>query len=284
MDYSLLNCRHGVFLTEDRDMISAVLRAYGEWSENSFSLLKPLVPEGGVVVDIGAHIGSLALGFARLVGPGGVVFAFEPQRRLFYNLCANLLVNELFWVRAHQCLIGEGQAFASIPLGRLDRVNVQGINRGGTSFLEVLDDPDRVLAQAERVPVHDLDHFLSGSERCDLVKVDAEGAEHLVLKGMSTTLERLRPYLYLECGSEELFHRILPILESFNYRPFWHPSLHYNPNNFRKAGNVTGRKGDMNLLCVPSQSLQSAQVAPWQSLHRASSWSQVGQLFAGFEF
>lgn len=52
------------------------------------------------MVDVGANVGCLSLPFARCVGPQGVVLALEPQRRVFYNLCANLLINELLWVRA----------------------------------------------------------------------------------------------------------------------------------------------------------------------------------------
>lgn len=68
-------------------MISAILRIYGEWAENSFALLAPLIPNGGVIADVGANIGTLSLAFAHRVGETGSVLAFEAQRRVF-TICA----------------------------------------------------------------------------------------------------------------------------------------------------------------------------------------------------
>lgn len=284
MNYSLLNCRHGLVLAEDRDMISMVLRMYGEWAENSFRLLRPLIPAGGCVVDVGANVGCLTLAFARCVGPQGVVLAFEPQRRVFYNLCANLLINELFWVRAHQCLIGEQEGALELRLGDLDRPYATSLNRGGTSFVNLLQSAGMTAPGSERVPIQSLDAMLTGLAACHLVKVDVEGAEPLVLKGMAETLRSKRPFLYLECGSEQLLALLMPILADFDYEAFWHPALHFNPQNFHHAGNVTGAKGDMNLLCVPRERLGGDQSQVWSRLHPVREWGQVSALFPGFEF
>jgi FkbM family methyltransferase len=284
MNYSLLNCRHGRFLTEDSDMISAVLRAYGEWGENSFLLLKPLIPAGGCVVDVGANVGCLSLPFARCVGPEGVVLALEPQRRVFYNLCANLLINELFWVRAIQCLAGEREDAVSLPLGALDRYSRPGINRGGTSFVRALRHEESSHASNESVAIHALDTLLVDLPACHLVKVDVEGAEPMVLRGMAETLRTKRPYLYLECGSEPLHRELMAILAGFDYAVFWHPALHYRPDNYRRCGNFTASKGDMNILCVPQEHLQGEHSSVWQALHPSDDWAGIAALYPGFQF
>ena len=51
------------------------------------SLVLDEVREGEVVLDIGAHIGYYTLIFAKLVGPLGKVFAFEPELENFAPRC-----------------------------------------------------------------------------------------------------------------------------------------------------------------------------------------------------
>ena len=106
----------------------------------------------------------------------------KPQRRVFYSLCANLLINELFWVRAHQCLIGAQEGALELRLGNLDRPYSTSLNRAGTSFVKLPQSAGMTASGAERVPIQSLDSMLTGLAACHLVKVDVEGAEALVLK------------------------------------------------------------------------------------------------------
>ena len=57
------------------------------------ALVKRIVRNGDIVVDIGAHIGYYTLIFARLVGPKGKVFAFEPEPNNFNLLIKNIKIN-----------------------------------------------------------------------------------------------------------------------------------------------------------------------------------------------
>ena len=52
-------------------------------------LMKP----GDTVLDIGANIGGLALPMARMAGPSGKVYCFEPTDYAFKKLTANLALN-----------------------------------------------------------------------------------------------------------------------------------------------------------------------------------------------
>ena len=66
-----------MYLTGDIYM-SRLLEAYGEHSEREARLLADLIQSGDVIADLGAHIGAMSLAFAKGVGPGGMVIAFEP--------------------------------------------------------------------------------------------------------------------------------------------------------------------------------------------------------------
>ena len=283
MNYSLINCKHGLMLTEDNDMISLLLRFYGEWAENSINLIEPLIPAGGVVVDVGANIGTISLAFAKSVGASGTVLAFEAQQRVFYNLCANILINNLCQVEAHHCLIGAQENVTHLTFSENDNISAANLNRGGKSFLPNLQNPSAAVDK-NRIQIHALDTYLDAYQRCDLIKIDVEGAEPLVLAGLRNTLMNKSPYLYVECGSEQLLNQLMPIFAAVNYRAYWHPSLHFNPNNFRTAFNITHSQGDMNLLCIPSSRFNSEHKSIWETLHQVDSWQQVDRLFPGFKF
>jgi len=61
-----------------------------------------LVRPGMTVYDLGAHVGFYTLLFSRLVGPGGVVHAFEPVPRNIFYLERHLRLNGTMNVRVQE--------------------------------------------------------------------------------------------------------------------------------------------------------------------------------------
>ena len=277
--YSLTRCKHGLMACEEGDMISTLLRIYGEWAENSFRLIQPLIPVNGIVIDVGANIGTLTLAFANHVSSGGRVLAFEAQQRVFYNLCTNLMLNNLHWVEARQCLVGSTEGSTQLPLRQIDHPERQSINRGGIGFVNVLESPSQFRGE-NHIDIHTLDTYGQTLDRCDLIKVDVEGAEPMVLDGALNTIKHFRPYLYLECGNELLLQAIQSRLTPLGYRLYWHASRHYNPDNYRGLNNVTGDQGDLNLLAVPQEHDETLHC----KLPEVQSWQQIIELYPSFCF
>lgn len=71
------------------------LELYGEFCEAEIELLAQVVGRGDCVLDVGPNIGTHAVPLARMVSDRGRIFAFEPQRLVFLNLCANLALKAL---------------------------------------------------------------------------------------------------------------------------------------------------------------------------------------------
>jgi FkbM family methyltransferase len=153
---------------------------------------------GQVFHDIGANIGWYSLLAARAVGPEGRVLAFEPSLSNASLAEHNAAVNHF----GNITVVCAGLTDEDGWMTFLDKGNLEGRL-----------DKDDFDAQAKRrasrdqrivgrtpVPVARLDSWLeqTGEPAPDLVKIDVEGAEVGVLRGMAATLERRRPTVVIE--------------------------------------------------------------------------------------
>jgi FkbM family methyltransferase len=156
-----------------------------------------LLPAEGVCLDLGANIGlfTCPLGL-RVREGGGRVYAFEPVpgnvRHLRWNLAENGLepvvtvVETALGVEPGEMTIyiepqGESNnAVGGNMLAPHDRANIE-----------------QNAWPAVNVPVARLDDWAAGAglTRCDLIKIDVEGAELLVFRGAPRFLERFRPVI-----------------------------------------------------------------------------------------
>ena len=80
MYLKILECRNGTMLVLANDaVIGRSLTTYGEWAEHELAHLRPHVPDGGTVVDVGANVGTHTLAFAKWAGEGRVSL-LRPNR------------------------------------------------------------------------------------------------------------------------------------------------------------------------------------------------------------
>lgn len=141
---------------------------------------------GDHVVDVGANVGYFTFAAAHLVSPTGRVTAFEASPHLLPALRANAARNAGAPVEIHGVAVsdarGEVQFHAASP------------SHTGLSSMRPLAD----AAGTYRVPAVALDDLLDTLPPVRLVKMDVEGAEVRVLRGMQGLLRRDRPYIVTE--------------------------------------------------------------------------------------
>ena len=170
---------HGKRLRIDlRDtVVSTLLYLEGEYESEVQRLMQAIGLEGGVCTDIGAHIGSHTLEMSRLVGPRGRVFAFEPQSRNFELLEKNVRLNGASNVIARHAAVGDRQGVC--------RLAVNAVNHGDHRVSTSGDG-------AEEVPMLTIDSALREVEdgAVRLIKIDVQGYETYVVRGLRETLRR----------------------------------------------------------------------------------------------
>ena len=143
------------------------------------ALMRHLALDGGVCVDVGANVGLHTVLLSRLVGPAGRVFAFEPDPHNFRLLEANLRLNDARNVTARQCAIG-------------DTDGVCRLARNPRNYADCRVTSELPAWSSHEVPMTTLDAALPelpvGALR--FVKMDVQGSECRVLRGMRATLAR----------------------------------------------------------------------------------------------
>lgn len=149
--------------------------------------LHALIRPGDTVVDVGAHMGTLTTHMARAVGPWGRVIAVEANPRTASALSERFrgAVN----VRVHNLAASDrsGDLEFFVDPVRSARSTLVA-EHAGPGFRSVI------------VPSLPLDELLEG-ESPSLVKVDVEGAEDRVIRGMTKLIAKSPPALIVE------FHR-----------------------------------------------------------------------------
>ncbi len=238
----LKKCRRGHMLYSMNDAtIGRLFDLYGEFSEGEVTLLEKLIRPGDTVIEVGANIGALTVPMARFVGAAGNIVAFEPQRVLFQNLCANIALNGFTHVRAQNMAVGTDGG--SVVLPKIDYAQ-PGIF-GGHSIEGATD--------GETVPLVALDQFIK-TNKCRLMKIDVEGMEEDVIRGASDLITRLQPFLYVENDRQEKSESLISTIQGFGYTLYWHlPPLCRMDNYFGQQLTLFPNTLSMNMLCVPPQ-------------------------------
>lgn len=165
---------------------------YFERHELEF-MLSVLGP-GMTFVDVGANVGLYSIPAAMKVR-SGIVFAFEPSSSTYDQLVKNVRLNKLSNVRAVRSALADCVGEAAL------HVNVLG--KDGLNTLGKPTHPQCEIVRKETVRTTTLDAFLgeNGITHVDAIKIDAEGAEPIVLRGATQLLARPdAPLILFECG------------------------------------------------------------------------------------
>lgn len=134
------------------------------------ALFKKIIKPGMNIIDIGAHVGYYTTYFSKLVGPEGVVYAFEPDSNNFELLKLNS--RKYKNVKLYNLAVAD-------QTGAIDFYKVKE-NTGCHSIVPT-DNSVKIS-----VPAVTLDRFIAENNltRIDIIKIDIEGGESRAFIGM----------------------------------------------------------------------------------------------------
>jgi FkbM family methyltransferase len=178
----------------------------GGWERHLVRVMARLISPGATVYDLGANYGMHALLFARLVGPYGRVYAFEPHPDVFCCLREQLDLNDFRTVVPICEAISENTGSAWF----------EETNQRSSGHL--IDSADGRL----RVQTTTLDDFVFARKAVppEFIKIDIQGAESRALRGALNTLRQYHPTLVIELHNPAEDRAVGDILASLHYRAF----------------------------------------------------------------
>ena len=173
----------------------------GTYESHHTTLFEKTIKEGKIVFDIGAHVGFYTLLASLLVGPRGLVYAFEP------------LPGNLIYLKEHLRLNGIGNVVV-VEAAVADSCGSAAFQEGGNRFM------GRLCQRGDlRVKIISLDELVAQRELPvpDYLKIDVEGAEFLVLKGAEATIGEHHPTIFLSLHGSDRREQCGNFLGGFNY-------------------------------------------------------------------
>lgn len=252
-DVTIRGKHHGLLmpldLSDPVDQTAFFLGRFGELEV--VLLLRQIIHQGDMVLDIGANRGHFMLLAASLVGQTGMVHAFEPNPKEAKRLDELISINGLDNCRIHQLALGVEPSTMNLRI--LDEKS------GLATLADLGDSSEQRVTEMLEVRVERGDDLLAG-ELAEplLVKIDVEGFEVNVLRGLEASLGQVKPLVILEVepdwleragsSSQEIFDLMRPLgFEAFHIatsRSYLRHKLKLTPvEDAADLARVRGREG-----------------------------------------
>ncbi|WP_326610869.1 FkbM family methyltransferase [Streptomyces scopuliridis] len=172
------------FAVDTQDLIQRYLYMFGVWEPHMTRWLQSRLGPGDTFIDVGANIGYYSVLASGLVGDEGQVVAIEASPDFHRKLLQQVQLNECGNVRAVNAAVSDSHRTLTFVLA-------SSANMGANSIVPY-DGPAESSFEIEAVPLMEL---LGPDEiaRARVIKIDVEGAEGPVVRGMVPILDKLRP-------------------------------------------------------------------------------------------
>ncbi|MDB5150370.1 MAG: hypothetical protein JWQ57_4390 [Mucilaginibacter sp.] len=202
-----------IFTTAD-NYIEWSLLSTGTYEDEINKLIRISLKPGNIAIDIGANIGLQSIRMAQCVGNSGHVYSFEPLNYLQNKLKRNIGLNKLENITLFPFALSDqaGEITYSIDEHKWNQgtFSLNDKNSGNKTQQISIKVADQ-LTEIQELP------------RVDLVKIDVEGFEFQVLKGLEATLKKHTPRIIFEydsnywSGTGQQISNCFSFLKTLNY-------------------------------------------------------------------
>ncbi|GGU00758.1 FkbM family methyltransferase [Streptomyces violascens] len=171
------------FAVDTTDLIQRFLYLFGAWEPHMTRWLQSRLRPGDVFVDVGANIGVFAVLGSRLVGSTGRVVAIEASPTFHRRVLQHASLNQCDNIRAVNTAVSDERKTLTFVLA-------SSHNMGANSIVPY-DGPAESTFDMEAFP---LPEVLKSDEVAGarVIKIDVEGAEGGVVRGLAPVLDQLR--------------------------------------------------------------------------------------------
>jgi FkbM family methyltransferase len=230
----------GIYTNGDSYIEWSILST-GNYEDEIGKLIRISLFPGAVGLDIGANIGLQSIRMSQAVGPEGIVCSFEPLNYLQEKLYNNLNLNKADNIKFFSCALSDQEGVNEFKINKncwnQGTFNIGDSNQGNDT-------------QQVHIKIGDTIPEIINLERLDLIKIDVEGFEHHVLRGLKQTIVKHKPRIIFEYDSNYWLKTGERIQECFNYLQ----SINYHVYQITPVGceyiNQPDKIKTGNLFCI----------------------------------
>jgi FkbM family methyltransferase len=228
-----------IYTTAD-SYIEWTILSTGTYEDEINKLIRISLQPGDNALDIGGNIGLQSIRMAQQVGAAGKVYAFEPLQYLQRKFNKNITLNKAAQVVLLPFALSDEESEATFNIdehswnqGTFSLNSSQGTNKQNVS-VKVADQLPEVAALTSLA----------------LIKIDVEGFEFNVLKGLATTLDKHKPRIIFEYDSNYWIKAGQNIVDCYHFLL----SLNYNLYQVSSVGceliNAPEKISGGNIFCM----------------------------------
>lgn len=191
---------------------------YGFFEANLTNFFLNFIQEGDVFFDVGAHVGYYSILNSTLVGSTGQVHSFEPTPRTFNTLKQNSLVRNNITVNNNAVLNHEAE---------IEFIDYGPKYSAFNSFKKRTGEEMSFLTEPEKVKIKTISLDTYCKEKNIIptfIKIDAEGAEHLIIQAMDEILKNKKSVISIEVAGEDEWKdncaKSIASLQSYGYQAY----------------------------------------------------------------
>jgi len=181
--------------------------------ESDFLHFLEMIPEKGIILDLGANIGIMSYYFSKRK-PKSKIIAFEP---IPSNIKAFQKIRNLFKldnVELKTIAIGNENGKMQMVLPVEKKVKMQGLSHIVDEQLTEFNDGIRFDCDIHRID--DLD-LISIGEHLSALKIDVENYEYQALLGAKNTIKKHRPLIYTELWDNINRYQCFEFIKAIDY-------------------------------------------------------------------
>ncbi|AZS73250.1 FkbM family methyltransferase [Streptomyces lydicus] len=181
----VVRTRFGAAMAVDtQDLIQRFVYLFGLWEPHMTHWLQRRLRPGDTYIDVGANVGYFSLLASQLVGEEGRVVAIEASPTFHARVRRHAEINGCSNLRTVNSAVADERKTVTLILA-------SSSNMGAASIVPY-DGPAESTLDVEAYPlpqVLDADE-IAGAR---VIKIDVEGAEGAVIRGLAPVLDKLRP-------------------------------------------------------------------------------------------
>jgi FkbM family methyltransferase len=176
--------------------------------------LEQLVQPGFICIDIGANVGYYSTLLSEFAGTAGHVHAVEPVALFQQIFNRNMKAFNCSNVTLHPVALGGEKGSITMGTPMIDGVFRHGL----THVVEAGERTENMHTYT--VNMCTPEELFLGLDRLDFIKCDVEGYETILMPHFMNILNRFKPLIQIELGSEEHRQSIVSLFASAGYKPY----------------------------------------------------------------